>query len=264
MCKVKFSWNQWMFSNPLLANTLLSLRREYTWLFILSLVRSYSHSNMHLIILTLTWSHPRTNVYMQRTHWHSCVEMCAHVSLLQQQHVEYLLQEWERVRLKLRVGVHVCQRMYTGLGNVWQIEIEFFSLLWANVCTQKDENAQMCMCDISQFRRYRINAKRKQLKCAYLWVWVGVSGWMDGWKSLRVWKLNLRICAFVFGYVCISSKRGRVEYDGSNKKRYILMWILITGADFYYSKKGNKTVSYTIRKNARKHNTHYCSIHYNR
>lgn len=86
----------------------------------------------------------------------------------------------ERVRLKLRVGVHVCQRMYESLGNVWLIEIEFFSLLWANVCTQKDENAQMCMCDISQFRRYRINAKRKQLKCAYLWVWVGVSGWMDG------------------------------------------------------------------------------------
>lgn len=169
----------------------------------------------------------------------------------------------ERVRLKLRVGVHVCQRMYTGLGNVWLIEIEFFSLLWANVCTQKDENAQMCMCDISQFRRYRINAKRKQLKCAYLWVWVGVSGWMDGNPFVfENWNWGyVRLCLGV----CVSvSKRGRVEYDGSNKKRYILMWILITGADYYYSKKGNKTVSYTIRKNARKHNTHYCSIHYNR
>lgn len=48
---------------------------------------------------------------------------------------------------------------------------------------------------------------------------VSMSGseWVGGWMDMLE---DMCVCV----WVCVSvSERGRVEYDGSNKKRYILM-----------------------------------------
>lgn len=140
-CEVKFSWQKYgkypFVSEERIHLTFHTITRSELLTF------KYALNNTHSDMISSSYK----RVHAKNTLTFLCGDVCSCIIITTATCGIFIARLRERVRLKLRVGVHVCQRMYTGLGNVWQIEIEFF-LCSEQTYAPKRMRMHKCVCVI--------------------------------------------------------------------------------------------------------------------